>query len=149
MAQTLGAISAKDFTILTSPDGITFTDRSGFGTKITPAPGTRKTGQTNTFDGDIPIVTMGKRSGQMFAVEYVYTEGAADLFEIARIAYEAGTDFYFRYAPKGGQTGEFQFTTLAGKIASFEYPTGDANSGDPVVLSFELFVAALTKAVAP
>lgn len=149
MAQTTGAISSREFIISRSPDGSAWTDVSGFDCKITPAQGTRKVGQVNTFDGDLPIVTIGKRQAQVFHVDFVYTEGASDFFEIARIAFEAATDFYLRYAPKGGQTGEFLFTTLFGKIQNLDYPQGDANSGDPVILGFDLFTAALVKSVAP
>lgn len=149
MAQITGAISSREYQIMTSPDGSVWTDRSGAAVQITPAQGTRKTGQTNTFDGDLPITTAGKRQAQLFHVEFVYTEGASDLYEVARIAFEAIADFYVRYAPKGGQTTEFLFTTLAGKIQNLDYPVGDANKGDPVLLAFDLFVPGLVKSVAP
>lgn len=148
MAQTTGAISSTDFKIETSPDGSAWTDRSGFATKITPSGGERPTGQKHTFDGDTPIVTKGKRSARSYAVEYVYTEGASDLFEVVRAAHEAGSAFYLRWSPKGGQTGEFQFTTAAGVITTFTEPMGDAGSADPVVLSFELVTPSSTKSVA-
>lgn len=149
MAQITGAISSREYTIQTSPDGAVWTDRSGSAVKIAPASVTRKSGEVNTFDGDLPIVTAGKRQSQIHHVDCVYTEGASDIYEIARIAFEAITDFYIRYAPKGGQTGEFQFTTLAGKIVSLDDPVGDANTGDPVVFGFDLKVPGRTKSVAP
>ncbi|MEP7357858.1 MAG: hypothetical protein ABI847_11495 [Anaerolineales bacterium] len=149
MAQTTAAISSNDYTVWTSPDGTTFTDRSGYAVRIQPASGTRKSGQTNTFSGDIPITTSGKRDAQMVHIDYVYTEEAGGLFEVLRAAYEANTDLYIRYAPKGGQTTEFLLTTLVGKLTSLDYPQGDANSGEPVILGADLFVGAITKSVAP
>lgn len=148
MTQTTGAISSREFVIETSPDGTTWTDRSGETVQIIPAAGTRKSGQINTADGDLPITTFGKREAQIVTVEHAYTEGASDLTEISRISWEAATDFYIRYAPKGGQTGEFRFTTLAGKVVRWAYPQMNAGSGDPVLHSFDLFVPGLVKAVA-
>ena len=149
MAQTTGAISSVDARIETSPDGAAWTDHSGESVRLTPSGGGRQRGQRNTFDGESPVVTTGKRELMEFEVEYLYTEGASDLFEVARAAFEANSNFYIRWAPKGGQTGEFRFTTAVGKIAAFQYPVIDAGSPDPIAQTFQLIAASVTKAVVP
>lgn len=148
MSQTTGAISSKDFKIESSVNGSSWEDQSGIAMKIDPTGGERATGEGYTFDGDVPVVTVGKRASMMVNVEYLYTEGASDFFEDARAAYEAGTAFYIRWSPKGGQTGEFQFTTAQGVIKNFKYPPGDANSGEPVICSFDLQAPSIAKGAA-
>src|SRR5690349_14338311 len=132
MSQTTGAMSSIDARMQTSPDGTNWTDHSGEATRVTPTGGGRQTGSRNTLEGDFPVVTNGKRILMDVEVEYLYTEGASDLFEVVRAAYEAGTALYVRWAPKGGQTGEFQFTTTVGRITDFLYPPVDAESADPI-----------------
>lgn len=147
MAQNTGAISSAEFKVEGGTNGSSWTDYSGTTLKITPSGGDRASGEVNTFDGDTPIVTWGKRASVDITVEYVYSEGASDLFEALRAAYEAGTAWYWRWAPKGGQSGEFQFATAAGRITAFEYPKGDAGSGAPVVLTAVQKSASFTKSV--
>jgi hypothetical protein len=150
MAQTTGAIGSKDFIIETSPDGTIWTDRSGQIVRISPAPITRRVGQTNTFGStDTAIVTAGQRPAVTYHLDMLYTEVSSELWEIARISIEAGADFYIRYAPKGGQTGEFRFTSAVGKLSSLDYPVADANSGDPVYAGVDFITPGFTKAVVP
>jgi hypothetical protein len=149
MAQTTGAVNSVDARIETSPDGSAWTDHSGESVKLTPTGGDRQVGQRNTFDGDTPVVLTGKKDVSEVDVEYLYTEGASDLFEVARAAKEANSNFYIRWAPKGGQSGEFRFTTAVGKITEFQYPPIDAGAADPIALSFKLVNGGITKAVVP
>lgn len=147
MAQTTGAISSKEFKIETSTDGAAWEDQSGIAMKINPGQSQRMSGEAYTPTGDTPIITTGKRQPIEDTVEYVYTEGASELFEDVRAAHEADSDFYLRYSPKGGQAGEFQFSTAKGKVTVFSNPPMDAGSGAPVVCSFTLKHAGWTKSV--
>lgn len=146
MTQSTGGISSADYVIESSPDGSTWTDRSNVAVKLTPTGGNRKAGEVNTADGDTPIVTFGKRESMDIAIEYVYTEVSGELFGAMEAAHVAGTAWYWRWAPKGGQTGEFRYTTAAGKITQFEYPKMDQTNGDPVVLTAMQKSATVTKA---
>lgn len=148
MAQITGAISSREFKIEISANGSSWTDVSGTAAKVTPTPRKRMSGKAFTFDGDVPIVSAGKLDAMTIGVEFVYTEGASDLFEVIRAAQEAATNYYVRWSPKGGQTGEFLYTTASGVITSFDLPKGDAGSGDPVICSFELETPGVTKSAA-
>jgi hypothetical protein len=148
MAQITGAISSNSFKIEISANGSSWTDISGAANTITPTGGEKATGETYTFDGDNPIVTTGKSQPWEAEVAVVYTEGASDAPEIVRPIYENGTDFYLRYSPKGGQTGEFVYTAGPGKASNFVYPGGDASSGDPVMSGFTYRGPKPTKSVA-
>lgn len=145
MAQITGATSFKDAKVEISANGSSWTDVSGASNQITIGGGDRAIAETPTFDGDTMILTGGKRAALDVALNAVYTEGASDTFELARAAYEAGTSFYVRWSPKGGQTGEFQYTSDAGIIGTFNWPGGEASSANPVMAGFTLKTPKVTK----
>ena len=147
MAQTTDAMSARNTTIETSPNGTAWTDISGFANSIEVDGGERMSDQVHTFDGFTPIITLGK--GEMYEVtcKIVYTEGASDPAEVIRAAYEGGTPFYIRWSPKGGGIGDFMFTTGAGYILSPTYPSGDAGSAEAIGIEFKVTVPNITKSV--
>lgn len=145
--QTTGALSARNATIEISNDGATWSDISGFANSVEPSGGNRQTGEAYTLDGDTAIITSGKREPLEIQVNIVYTEGTTDPFETVRAAYEAGTNLYVRWAPKGGQSGEFRFTADAGPLAEFQYPVTTASEAAPIMAGFKVKTAKVTKAV--
>jgi hypothetical protein len=148
MAQTTAGMSGKDLKIEFSTNGSTWTDISGFANKVEPDDAERVTGETNTFDGDTAIVRGGKRKGQKVKVSIVYTEGVSDAWNTIKAQFDSGGDAYIRYAPRGGQTGEKQFTSDAGIISKMTYPKADAGSGDVLMAGFELHTPKLTESTA-
>jgi len=145
MAQTTGATSFKDCKIECGADGAAWEDHSGWGNSIELGGGDRQIGVMYTYDGDTAIITGGKREPLEITVKAAYTEGASDFFEDVRAAYEAGSAWYLRWSPKGGDSAEFLFTSDEGIIKSFVYPVGEAGSGDPVQAGFTLTVPKITK----
>ncbi len=145
MAQTTGAISFKDVKVEISPDNSVWTDISGFASTITVDGGERATGVKYTFDGDTAILRSAKRGPLTITTNIAYTEGASDPTEVIRAIYEAGSDFYERWSPKGGDSTEFLYTSDAGVVKSPLYPSGDAESGDPVMVDFVLETPKVTK----
>jgi len=145
MAQITGAISARDFKIETSVDGAAWTDRSGSITTIDPGERERASGNKKTFDGDTPIVTTGKLEVMEIKVEFVYTEGASDLYVDADNAQVNNTAYYLRWHPKHGESGEFKYTTASGFVTKLSPPPGDSESGDPVMCSFILVTPGVTR----
>lgn len=147
MAQTTGAVSFRNCKIEMSPNGSTWTDISGFANSISIEGGERMIGETFTLDGDTPIITPGKRGSFDLTSKIVYTEGVSDPYEVFRAAYEAGSDLYFRWSPKGGTTGQFQFTTDKCIVITPAYPSGEASSADAIAFEFKLKCLTITKAV--
>lgn len=145
MAQTTAAITYKDCKVETSPDNSVWTDISGFASVVTVAGGERITGHAFTFDGDTAILRGSKRNPLIITVKTAYTEGGSDPTEVIRAIYEAGSDHYMRWSPKGGDSGEFLYTTDAGIVKSPLYPGGDAGSGDPVMVEYVLETPKITK----
>ena len=147
MTQTTDGLSFIKAKVFVSPDGSTWTDVSGFGAGISVSGGSRGAGEQNTLDGDTPIVVAGKRASLDVTVRYVYTEEAADPFEIVRAQYETeGGLLYVQYSPE--DPGGFWFKTGAAVLTEFGYPVGDADSADVVLSEFTVKCAALEKAAA-
>ncbi len=145
MTQTTDGITLKDCKVEISTDGSSYTDISGFANQVTLGGGARMSGEAYTFDGDTAIIGTGKREPIEVTVRCVYTEGTGDPFETVRAVYEAGSALYVRWSPKGGDSGEAQYTTDEGVVTAFGYPAGEAASGDPVVFEFTVKTAKITK----
>jgi hypothetical protein len=149
MAQTTSATSAKDAYVEFSTNGSSWTNCSGTANMISPGGGERKTEETDTFEGDTPIITRGKRGGQKTKFRAVYTEGASEISVIARTAYLNGTDFYLRWAPKGNTAGNIRYTTSAGTVLGGVFPEVDATKAEALIVEVELHYAELTPAAIP
>ena len=145
MAQTTGGISFKDVKAETSPDNSNWTDISGFASSVTVDGGERATGVKYTFDGDTAILRSAKRGPLTVTMNIAYTEGASDPTEVIRAIYEAGSDYYLRWSPKGGDSSEFLYTTDAGIIKQPLYPGGEAESPEPVMVNIVLETPKVTK----
>lgn len=148
MAQTTDALSFRDCKIEISTNGTAWNDASGFSNTVTIAGGDRLTAESFTADGEYPIVTTSKRTSMDVTMRCLYTEGGSDPYETLRQAYENGTDLYLRWSPKGGTTGDFQFTTPAGIVMSPMYPTGDAGVPDAIAIEVTIKIPYVTKGLA-
>lgn len=148
MAQITGADSARNAKIEISTNGTVWTDISGAANTLTVSGGARATGETYTFDGDNPLVTVGKSQPADIACTFVYTEGGSDAFVTLLTPYENGSDVWIRWWPRGGQTGEFGFTAGPGKLSAFSYPNVDAGSATPTMSGFTLHATKPQRSVA-
>lgn len=137
MAQTTDAMSGLNCLVEFSTDGSIWTNASGYANSIEPGGGERKVGEMNTFDGDTPIIAAGKRGPVDLKYKGAYTEGDDEPFDMAKDAYEAGSTFYVRWSPGGGNVGDLQFTA-SGIISTFTYPKAEAGPGDPIAFEFNL-----------
>ena len=146
MAQTSEYYSMADAKVEFSVNGSTWTDASGMGSEVSVDGGERNTSSAFTFSGDTPIITKGKRTAITVTVNSVYTETATDIRKIAQTAYEAGSAFYVRWSPQGGNTGDLQFTTSIGIVKQALYPTGNAESGEAIMSSVVVEVASISEA---
>lgn len=147
MPQTTDGVSAANMKVEYSLNGSSYTDIGGFAAAVTPDGGERKVGKGFTFTGDTPLLVKGKRESITLKVRSVYTEGGSEIFEIVRAAYEGASDFWVRYSPQGGVTGDFTYTAK-GIITDAPYPEGEAESEDPIMFEFTIECSSITKAVA-
>lgn len=150
MAQATGATSMRGAYVEYSTDGTTWTNFSGWATDVQISGGTRATGEEYTFDGENPIVTIGKSAPMELTVKSIYTEGGSDIFSIVKTAYETPSNLYIRWAPKGNTTGNFRYATGAGNVLEPPYPTGQAQDGKPITFQFKIkFTGGITKSTVP
>jgi hypothetical protein len=148
MTQTTGGFSATDAKIEYSLAGSTWVDISGFANSLKPGPLTRASGARWTHDGDTAILTAGKLGTLDIDVSMIYTEGTGDAMAVALTQMQTvgGGPLYLRWSPKGGSTGESQFTTSAGVLKKLDLPATDTEDPKPCAVSFTVEVATITKA---
>lgn len=148
MAQTVDATSTVDADIEVSLLGTTWVNISGSANEVQIPEQKRMTGTSYTFDGDLGIVTQGKREPTEATINALYTEISGEAFETVRPWFQSGSKIFFRYSPKGfGAIGRAVYTAsndgaTAGAvvISSFKYPDLTAKTADPVAASFKLMV---------
>jgi hypothetical protein len=147
IAQATGAMSASNMYVGVSTDNAAWTDISGHANSVEVGGGERETGQVYTFTGDTPIIKAAKRGALTITVKGVYTESASQMYTAVKTAYEAGSAFYVRWSPGGGDAGDLGFTTSIGVIKTAPYPAGEADSGEAILTEFEVECASVTGAV--
>src|SRR5512147_115138 len=116
MTQTTDSVWIGAGKVEISTNGSNWTDVSGQTNRLNVPTVERRSGSAYTLDGEWPIVKVGKMQPTEMSIRIIYTEGASDAFETFRAQYEAagGGTMYFRWSPKGGSGGDFQFTTGEG-----------------------------------
>lgn len=130
-----------------STNGTVWTDSRALAAGISIGGGERQIAEFHNFAQRIPQLTTGNLAALEVTMKAAYTEGASDIFEKARVAYETPSDLYIRYAPLGGQTGQFLFTTDAGVVKNPPYPGGESGNADPMTLEVQLTTPKLTKSL--
>ncbi len=149
MAQTTNSIWGGAAKVEISVNGTAWTNISGHSNKVTPSGGDRQTGKAYTFDGEYPIVKVGKKNERQTRVDIIYTEQTADAFEVARAQFDAvgGGVMYARWSPAGGSAGNYLYTTDAGFVQDFSYPEVDSEGNGPIKTFFVIQHATITKSV--
>jgi hypothetical protein len=149
-SQTTGAINFTDNALSISINGAAYVDICGESNALSLSGGDRDIAEFFTYCGDTPIILPGKRKKIELKIKAAYTEGASDPEELIRQAYETkGTTVAVKWAPKGGQQGEFVYTSAAGYVSTPPYPMGSADSADITAFEFSVHVPYVTKSVAP
>ncbi len=128
-----------------SPNNSTWTDISGYATRVDPGDMVRNDGEVYVFGSDKAEVTTGKLAVREINIDILYTEGASDVFDTIRDAIEANSDYYIRWSPQGGSIGDLRFTSDAGKWTSLNDPLAEADSADAVVLTATFKTPFVTK----
>ncbi len=108
MAQTTGAITGAAAAVYLKVASGSLTDYSGQSQSVDAVTATRINSEAYTFDGSNAIILVGKEEPVEVTVNFLYTEVALELWEVAEAAFQA---------------------------ASTVYPAVDASSSGPVVAS--------------
>jgi len=133
MAQVTAQTAGATFYAAVSTDGSSFTDISGAATMVEPQTAERKHGEGWTGEGDIPVLTYGKREPQMWELMVIYTKTAGQAYKLLHSAFYNNTRLDLRYCEEGNTTGNDRFTTSAGRVVELDFPKAEASEADPVV----------------
>jgi hypothetical protein len=146
-------MSSKNGVVEYSLDASTFVDISGTANSVSVSGGDRKSGEAYTADGDTALIVSGKREPLDVTVKVLYTEaaGTPNAFEDIAAEYEDGTGVCVRWSPTAYDTaGQKRYTTAStagtaavGVITSWNYPSVDFASGDPIMVEFTVRTSAI------
>ena len=129
-----------------STNGSDWTDLSDSGTvEILPQAGVRQTMSLRPYGFDVDVIVPGRREPLVLVITYNYADAARD--NAIRQAYEAGSAFYVRFAPRGNVTGNFLYTSTAGLVTTPPLPEGQRHSGAAVLNRFTFTTPDYTKSV--
>jgi hypothetical protein len=156
MAQISAQLSFKDAQIkLSTTSGSSAqVDISGYANAWKVSGGDRDSKDTDTFSGDTPVVTIGKRKGLDITVTALYTSGSAtgNPYQTIETAYQNGTQVYLTCAPQGltsGSSGTDLYTAQPGYVLNAPYVSGVAGSADAVAFDFKVHVPYITRSACP
>ncbi len=138
MAQTTGAATLRNAKIEFSTNASDWVDISGVTNKIDPSGYAVKSGEVWTADGDDPIIGVGKNEPLEVDVTVVYTENSTEGYLYMHGYKVNKTAIKLRWAPKGGTTGSYRYTTGTGYVIECLPPGGDVDSGDPILGAFKV-----------
>jgi hypothetical protein len=145
MAQTTGAVTGAATAVSLKVAAGSYIDYSGQAQSVDAVTATRATSTAFTFDGDNAIILLGKEEPVEVTVNFLYTEVAAELWEIAEAAFQAGSLVQVKWEPKGTAGKQIE-TTAGGYITSITYPEVSAEGAGPVVASITVMAPGISYA---
>lgn len=128
-------ITSTDYRIEYSPNGSSgWVDWSGFIDQITPTGGDVATVLWRPLDANVPEIFHGKTGVMQATLKVGYTETDTEPIDLLRAAQTGRTNIYLRISPRGGQSGEQQFTTSAVFVKSgAAHPPAVTGEGDAIL----------------
>lgn len=104
------------------------------------------TGSVAVFDDDTHVLSSGKKPPITATVSIVYTENAAEAWELVRSKWQTeGCEkvMCLRVTPKGGAVGDMEIgvgdANHNALLVGFSPPTMNAGAGDPSMAEFDIF----------
>lgn len=151
MAQATDGITYQNVDVFYSTNGSSWTEVSGETNQIATSGFARPKTETATFESSTsgPIVMVGSKGSGEVTITSLYRENASALFKVALDAWSNNSDLYFRWTPKGTTTGNYRFTTGAGRVLVQPLPVGQASSGDILTMDIGITVGAVTQDTVP
>lgn len=146
---TANAITSADYLIEYSANGSTgWASWNSFVQEINPSGGDVETVEFRAFGDEIPDILSGKTGTQKATLKVIYTEAAAEPGDILYTAQTTKVGIYLRVSPKGGQTGEQQFTSSRMFVTSGAAfpPAAKADGSEVVTADVNVVFKSWTKA---
>ena len=145
MAQTTGAVSGAAAAVWLKVAAGSYVDHSGQSQSVDAVSASRMNSDAYTFDGDHALILIGKEEPVEVTVNFLYTEVALEIWEVAQAAFTAGSLVQVKWQPKGSAGSEIE-TIAGGYITSIDYPAVDASTAGPVVASITVRAPGITYA---
>lgn len=146
---TANAITSADYKIEYSANGTTgWVDWSTFVTQIDSTDGDVALVLLRTFADNVPDILRGKKNTLKATLKCVYTEAAAEPGDVLYTAQDTGVSVYLRASPRGGQTGEQQFTSsqMFVKSGAIHPPSATAEGSEALMFDVSVEFKSWTKA---
>jgi hypothetical protein len=147
MAQITGAMSARIAKIEYSTNYSTYTDMSGGANSIKVDGGDRNSGEAWTFDGDFPIITVGKLNPAEITIKSLYVDSSVAHYPIVAGMKNNATPMNVRWAYDTDTTGGWRFTTATGYVIDAKPPEAQAEPGDPLAFEWTVKAPGIAEAV--
>lgn len=146
MPQTTGAVSGAAAAVSLKVAAGSYVDHSGWTQSVDVTTASIVNSEAYTFDGSNAIILMGKEEPVEVTVNFLYTEVALELWEVAEAAFQAQSLVQVKWEPRGA-AGKQCETVAGGYIVSLDYPAVDASSAGPVVCSLTVRAPGITYTV--
>ena len=148
MPQTTSAVpmACGYVAISTNSDCSAYTDVSGSVNSVTGTEQSKSVAEENTFDGNAPIVEIGKFEAFDMVVRIVFTNVATEAYRLARDQFLSAVcdgKLCVRYIPGGAVVGNEGFDTNYAPVSAMKWPEINANESGPVMAGFTLRVSEL------
>lgn len=134
---TANAITSADYLIEYSANGTTgWASWNSFIQEINPSGGDVEAVEFRAFGDDTPDILSGKTGTQKATLKVYYTEATSEAADVLYTAQTTKAAVYLRVSPRGGQTGEQQFTSSRMFVTSgAAFPPAATADGNTVITS--------------
>ncbi len=147
MAQVTGTMSGRITKVEYSTNYSDYTDLSGGANSITVSGGERQIGETWTFDGEYPVVGLGKPTSYEVTIKSLYVDTSVGHFAVLSAMQKAATRMNIRWAYDTDTTGAWRFTAATGYIRQCPPPSTTAEGGDPLTFEWTVSTPSIAEAV--
>lgn len=133
-----------------TPASSSFVAVETWASNVTVSGGDANVGELLTYGGD-PIILTGEQNPYTVEIEMVYTEVDTAPFKEIYDDFSAdpGLRQDARWSPKGGSTGDYQFTTSGGRLINCTLPQRPAADGQPAVFTITIRCSSIALADVP
>ena len=142
MTKTSSAVAQACAKVEISADGLVWHDIGSEATTVTLPKEVVATGSVPVFDDDHHVVTSGKIAPITATVAGVYTEEAAEAFELVLDAWEVagcGKRLDLRVTPRGGGVGQREITISPGILTGLMPPNLSAGDATAALFEFDVY----------
>ena len=146
MAQTTGAGTTSAATVEVKIGAGAYTSIGGSTNSIDGVTIERAMGTKGTVDGNEKLVTTGRQTPQTITVNCLYTETADEGLKVASAAIKNNSLIQVKWKPLGSSGQSFN-TAANGKVTRVALPNADAENGEPLTFSFDVFCGGIETSI--